>query len=114
MLLFLFVFNIQAQTENYNDLLQKHVDKNGDVDYKSFKSDASKLATYIMYLEKTTPNKDWSENKTKAFWINAYNAFTVKLILNNYPTKSINDLTKPWDKKFFKFLTVKLRGSEVV
>lgn len=93
-MLLLFVFTIQAQTETYNDLLQKHVDNKGNVDYKSFKSDASKLATYITYLEKTTPNKDWSANKTKAFWINAYNAYTLKLILENYPLKSILKIKK--------------------
>jgi hypothetical protein len=31
--------------------------------------------------------------------INAYNAYTVKLILDNYPTKSIKDINDPWGKK---------------
>jgi hypothetical protein len=31
--------------------------------------------------------KSWSKNATLAYWINAYNAYTVKLILDNYPTK---------------------------
>ena len=87
--LFLFAFNTNAQTETYNSLLQKHVDDKGNVDYKSFKKDETKLATYISFLEKTSPQKNWSDNKTKAFWINAYNAYTLKLILENYPLKSI-------------------------
>ncbi|AOW17406.1 hypothetical protein LPB03_07995 [Polaribacter vadi] len=81
-----------AQTSIYNDLLQKHVTKDGIVDYKSFKADKAKLDTYISYLEKTTPASSWSENKQKAFWINAYNAYTIKLILENYPLKSIMDI----------------------
>ena len=81
-----------AQTSIYNDLLQKHVTKDGIVDYKSFKADEAKLDTYISYLEKTTPASSWSENKQKAFWINAYNAYTIKLILENYPLKSIMDI----------------------
>ena len=81
-----------AQTSIYNDLLQKHVTKDGIVDYKSFKADEAKLDTYISYLEKTTPASSWSENKQKAFWINTYNAYTIKLILENYPLKSIMDI----------------------
>lgn len=81
-----------SQTSTFNDLLQKHVTKDGIVDYKSFKNDEAKLDSYISYLEKTSPEKSWSENKQKAFWINAYNAYTIKLILGNYPLKSIMDI----------------------
>ena len=87
--LFLFTFTINAQTKIYNSLLQKHVDDKGNVAYKNFKADESKLAEYISYLQKSTPQKNWSDNKTKAFWINAYNAYTLKLILDNYPVNSI-------------------------
>ena len=79
-----------AQTSVFNELLQKHVTKDGIVDYKNF--DDVKLKKYITYLEKTTPDNSWSENKQKAFWINAYNAYTIKLILENYPLKSIIDI----------------------
>jgi hypothetical protein len=85
---------VNAQTSIFNDLLQKHVTKDGIVDYKSFKVDESKLDNFIAYLEKTSPEKSWSENKQKAFWINAYNAYTIKLILENYPLKSIMDIKK--------------------
>jgi hypothetical protein len=83
-----------SQTSIYNDLLQKHVTKDGFVNYKSFKADEAKLDTYIDYLEKTSPTSSWSEDKQKAFWINAYNAYTTKLILENYPLKSIMDIKK--------------------
>ncbi len=85
---------INAQTSIFNDLLQKHVSNDGFVDYKSFKTDKPKLETYIAYLEKTTPDNSWSANKQKAFWINAYNAYTINLILENYPLKSIMDIKK--------------------
>ncbi|TMM32224.1 DUF547 domain-containing protein [Polaribacter aestuariivivens] len=87
-------YNVSAQTSTYNDLLQKHVTENGIVDYKAFKKDEAKLDSYISYLEKTSPNDSWSENKQKAFWINAYNAYTIKIILDNYPLKSIMDIKK--------------------
>lgn len=83
---------VKAQTSIFNDLLQKHVSETGIVDYKSFKEDEKTLDTYLDYLRKTSPEKTWSENKQKAFWINAYNAYTIKLILKNYPLKSIMDI----------------------
>jgi hypothetical protein len=81
-----------AQTAIFNDLLKQNVTKEGVVDYKGFKSNEAKLDRYISYLEKTSPEKTWSVNKQKAFWINAYNAYTIKIILNNYPLKSIMDI----------------------
>ena len=86
--------NSNAQTEIFDTLLKKHVSKTGVVDYKSFKEDEAKLDTYIDCLKETIPEKSWSENKQKAFWINVYNAYTIKLILENYPLKSIMDIKK--------------------
>lgn len=83
-----------AQTTTYNSLLQKHVDKQGNVDYKGLKTDEARLDMYMEYLAATSPNKTWSVNKQKAFWINAYNAYTLKIILENYPLKSITKIKK--------------------
>ena len=46
----------------------------------------------------------WSRNEKMAYWINLYNASTVQLILNNYPTSSIQNINggKPWDKRWIK------------
>ena len=98
-----------AQTSIFNDLLQKHVTKNGIVDYKSFKNDETKLDSYISYLEKTSPSNSWSKNKQKAFWINAYNAYTIKIILKNYPLKSIMDI-KEEGKTAWKIPFAKVGG----
>jgi hypothetical protein len=59
------------------------------------------LQAYLNELSANVPTKSWSKNATLAYWINAYNAYTVKLILDNYPTKSIKDINDPWGKKFF-------------
>lgn len=85
---------INAQTSIFNELLQTHVSDEGIVDYKAFKNNKAKLLSYISYLEKTSPEASWSDNKKRAFWINAYNAYTIKLILENYPLKSIMDIKK--------------------
>lgn len=37
-----------------------------------------------------------------AYWINLYNALTVRLVLEFYPVKSIRDIDKPWDRKLIR------------
>ena len=88
--------------KTWSILLQKHVNKNGDVDYQGFKKDIDSLNSYLGTLEKNIPSETSSREQKLAYWINVYNAFTVKLILNNYPLKSIKDIKKPWSQRFFK------------
>lgn len=85
----------------WNVLLQKNVAKNGTVNYKGFQKDSKELKMYLNELSANVPAKSWSKNAILAYWINAYNAYTVQLILDNYPTKSIKDISDPWGKKFF-------------
>lgn len=97
--------------QKWDDLLKKHVDKTGTVDYKGFEADRKKLKEYLDLLSASTPNEKWSEKERLAFWINAYNAFTVDLILQHYPVESIKDIgskikipfvSTAWDIKFIK------------
>ncbi|MGO4817653.1 DUF547 domain-containing protein [Flavobacterium sp. W22_SRS_FP1] len=90
-----------ADHAKWNILLQKNVSKNGIVDYKGFQKDSKQLQSYLDVLAANVPKKSWSKNAVLAYWINAYNAYTVKLILDNYPVKSIKDINDPWGKKFF-------------
>jgi hypothetical protein len=83
----------------WNRLLKQYVATNGMVDYTAWKIDPLMDKTLELFSNQN-PNSSWSDNEVKAFWINVYNAFTVKLILDNYPLKSINDLDKPWDTIF--------------
>ena len=96
----------------WDQLVKIHVKTNGMVDYKGFIKDKSKLEQYLKLISENAPDrKTWSKNQQLAYWINAYNAFTVKLIVDNYPTKSIRDLWPKlkiplikdvWHYKFFK------------
>jgi len=86
----------------YAVLLEKYV-KYGHVDYWGFKAEEEKLDQYLKVLEKTDSD-NLSRNEQFAFYINAYNAWTIKLILSGYPgIKSIKDLgsifKSPWKKK---------------
>ncbi len=93
--------------ELWNDILINHVKDKGRVDYQGIINDKAKLEAYISLLESSHPNKKWSDDEQLAYWINAYNAFTVKLIVDNYPVKSIKDvksgisfINSVWDIKF--------------
>ncbi len=88
----------------FDALLQKYVSEKGAVDYAGFKKDEAALDKYCATLAKAIPAKDWNKDASLAYWINAYNAFTIKLILKNYPVKSITDISKgkPWDEKWIK------------
>lgn len=90
--------------EGFDDILRQNVNSRGDVNYKAIKAERQKLESYLQQLEETGPQSSWSSDKKLAYWINAYNAYTIKLIIDNYPVKSITDLEggKPWDKKWIK------------
>ncbi|PNQ75465.1 DUF547 domain-containing protein [Hanstruepera neustonica] len=100
------VVSTKAQSMDHNlwtSFLQKHVSITGQVDYKNILADDTELKAYIQQLNNNTPNKNWSKNETLAYWINAYNALTIDLILRNYPVKSIKDIKDPWDQKYYSF-----------
>jgi len=89
--------NIHAE---WNFILKKYVHE-GKVDYNkiiSTPADLKRLNDYLTVLGNTEVSL-LSRDEQLAFWINAYNAFTVKLILNHYPLKSIKDIKDPWKQK---------------
>jgi hypothetical protein len=83
-----------VQHGEWDALVKKHVSKNGMVDYQGFLKDKKQLQVYLDKLSANKPTSKWSKNEKMAFWINAYNAFTVKLILDHYPIKSIKDIKR--------------------
>lgn len=76
----------------WDGLLKKHVRPDGMVDYGGMIHDSSELNLYLRLLESSHPNHSWSREEQKAYWINAYNAFTIKLIVDHYPINSIKDI----------------------
>ena len=79
------------------------------VDYRGLKADLSLVREYTHLLTTHPPDKSWSTKEQLAYWINAYNAFTVLLIIEHYPLQSIKDIAgsipminSVWDMKFFK------------
>ncbi len=86
----------------FDELLKGHVTNDGNVDYNGFRTDRTKLKTYLTALSNNMPKDDWKREDVLAYWINAYNAFTIKLIIDNYPINSIKDIKDPWGARFFK------------
>ncbi len=100
----------QDQHSTFTEILKRNV-SDGKVDYKGLLTEKS-FDIYLNQLKNTNPDTIKNKNNKLAFWINAYNAFTLKIILDNYPLESINDLhsgglifgsifsTTIWDKDF--------------
>ena len=86
----------------WSTALKEHVDEAGHVNYTKWKEDTTLLDDYITSLEENPPAEFWSRNDSLAYFINAYNAVTVKLILDHYPLKSIRKLITPWRFKRFE------------
>lgn len=91
----------------FTELLSAHV-REGKVSYPALCADP-RLATYLSQLAKTDPATRQG-HAAFALWINAYNAYTLDLICDNYPVASIKDLasygvlapvvgTTAWDRE---------------
>lgn len=100
----------------WDALLKKHVrwlpdNKQSRVDYKGFAADRSALDKVLAEWSAVTPAQFAAFNRAQqmALLINAYNGFTVALILTRYPDlASIKDignfLQSPWKNRFFSLL----------
>lgn len=110
------VFAFDHRHADWEALLKRHVvlitqGNASQVDYAGFKTDQTALQQYLDALSAVSEAdyRRWSQPQQLAFLINAYNAFTVELILTRYPDlKSIKDLgsilQSPWKKTFFTLL----------
>ena len=96
--------------ELWDLLVRKHVTPEGLADYKGFLRDSADLNAYLNLLQQHHPNeRSWNREERLAYWINAYNAFTVKLIIDHYPLKGIKEIKNGipfvntvWDIRFIR------------
>lgn len=82
----------------YDSLLRDHVHA-GQVDYAALKTDPRLTAT-TKAIAATDPAAIAERDERLAFWLNAYNALTLRLVADHYPVASIRDIAagKPWDQ----------------
>ena len=100
------------QHQNWDALVHQFVDDRGFVDYKGFKNNESQLDHYLDSLTNTAPQKNWTNHQKIAYWINAYNAFTVKLIMNNYGKGNIKEIGVLHQQSPFKIPFFKIGANE--
>ncbi len=93
----LFAFNQSHAL--FDEVLSTHV-KDGKVDYKALTADAAKFQQYLEALASVTSEEldSWSKEQKLAYWINAYNAYTIKAIVDAYPVKSIKKIPGVWKR----------------
>lgn len=101
--------------KQWGDTLSQYVtfkDGQSYFDYKKLKnsseSSMKNLNNYLGELSAVTQSEydQFNKNQRFSFLVNAYNAFTIKIIVDNYPVKSIKDIgtifTSTWKIKFFE------------
>ena len=117
-------------------VLATFVDKHGKVDYKNLRRKRSKLiaatrafsnfdpAEYL-WSGKEKADNEKSDNGKIAFWINAYNILTLKVVIDNYPIKphpikilrypknSIQHIPGAWTKKYFDVMGIEYTLREI-
>lgn len=80
---------------SFDRLLNKYVKQEG-VDYAGLVLEKPALTAFTNTMSKISPDSKPdlfpSENEKLAYWINAYNAFILKEIVDNYPVESIKDI----------------------
>ncbi|MFS6536338.1 DUF547 domain-containing protein [Idiomarina loihiensis] len=108
----------------FSDVLSEHVTvyNNGlksAVNYRELSKNRQPLDNYLASLSavETEQYESWTHEQQLAFLINAYNGFTLQLIIDNIDkfesgdADSIRDLgglfSSPWEKSFFTLLSEK-------
>src|SRR2546421_10866280 len=76
---------------DYGALLKKYVSDAGLVDYKTWKATTKDVDALDAYLAKLGAAKEeaLSKDEKLALYVNAYNAITLRAMLEFYPLKSI-------------------------
>lgn len=80
----------------FDEVLRTHVDERGYVDYATLQANSTTLDAYIDSLgrvsPKSHPERFATEADRLAFWINAYNALTIRGVLDAYPVGLVKDI----------------------
>jgi hypothetical protein len=77
----------QPAYDDYRAVLMGFVDERGLVDYASLRHQRGYIDDFVVYVGRLDPKtyQAWSEANQMAFWINAYNALTLHVIIDHYP-----------------------------
>jgi hypothetical protein len=78
--------------ELFDQVLQEYVNSQGRVNYAGLKNNPRTLESYLDLLAVNAPSDKATFQTGLAFWINAYNALTIKGVLDHYPTTSVRKI----------------------
>jgi len=85
----------------WDAFLKKYVNEQGDVNYQAVKKDPVLLNDYLQQLGTVTEIgmrlEDWPREEMIAFWLNAYHAALVKMVIENYPVTTVQKIPSFWD-----------------
>ncbi len=104
--------------DHYAEVLNHYVDDHGRVDYRGLKGNRDSLDAYLSAMSRIGKSEyqSWSEADKIAFWLNAYNARTLQVVIDNYPiqagffgslrfpSNSIRQISGVWDKLKSQFI----------
>jgi hypothetical protein len=113
--------------DGYARVLKANVNEKGMVDYRRLKEKSGDLDAFLLAMGRVAPETygSWDEKTKTAFWINAYNALTLKAIIDHYPIKSgllsglaypadsIRQIPGVWDKLQFLVMGRKLTMDQI-
>lgn len=104
----------------WNQVLSRYETEKGLIRYRELKADAAKQADHPLHqftraiAAVTRPQYEaFSREQKIAFWINSYNALTLKLVMENYPVTSMKKIggffSSPWKTEFFSLVEGKAK-----
>jgi hypothetical protein len=106
-------FAVEAPSyDDYASVLSAYVSDDGLVDYAELAAHREPLDAFLASVAYFEPDKydTWKDSDKIAFWLNAYNALTLKTVIDQYPIKpapgrsvypadSIRQIPGVWDRK---------------
>jgi hypothetical protein len=112
--------------EACEQIFSTYVDDQGLVDYKTLRRKRAEIINAARQFDEVHPAQvmSWSNNEKIAFWINAHNIFTLKLIVDNYPIQpkwylinypdsSIMQIVGGREKRYFKVMGMEYTLQEI-
>lgn len=127
--LFLFAGTVSAFDQKHALLARVLNDytNNGRVDYRKLKAEPGSLNDYLESLAQLRQAEydSWSKDEKIAFWVNAYNALTLKVLIEYYPIRptffaslrhpenSIRQIPGAWDKIKFRVMEEELTLNQI-
>lgn len=87
---------------DFESLLRKYVDDDGNVDYEDWRNSAESVAqleSYLAAVSQFSPDNAAARFETRndelAYWMYGYNAYVIKSVLDNWPIESVTDVKAP-------------------